>query len=177
MNLDKLKALMERGVGGEKENAEKILKKILKKQGKNFEEFVANKDNKERTYIYSLKYKTQYEKQLLLQIIHYVLNSSTIRATSRNNTIYTQLTAYQHIEITTIYTILKPKLKKELDITLKAFIIKNRIFSQSVSKVDNEDLTEEDLKIIERANTITKTELRKQLTTPKLTGGTTDDRK
>lgn len=170
MNLDKLKALVERGVGGEKINAEKILRKILQKQGKSFEEFVASK-KEEKTTLYRLRYKTQYEKKLLLQICHYVLNLSEIRAAIHNNIIYIQLTVYQHIEIITIYTILKTELKKELDITTEAFICKNRIFSQSVAKKDeNSSLTEKELRVIERMSTIRKTELRKQLTTPKLKG-------
>lgn len=168
MILDKLKALAEQGVGGEKINAEKILRKILQKQGKSFEEFIANKE-KEETKIYSLRYKTQYEKKLLLQVLHYVLNLHEIRTVIYNSTIHIRLTEYQYIEVSTIYTILKAELKKELDITLEAFIVKNRIFSQSVSKNDS-PLTAKDLKIIERAGTITKTELHKQLTTPKLKG-------
>lgn len=170
MILDKLKALMEQGVGGEKINAEKILRKILQKQGKSFEEFVTSKD-KEETMFYCLRYKTQYEKRLLLQICHYVLNLPEIQAAIHNNIIHIRLTAYQHIEIITIYTILKTELKKELDITTEAFICKNRIFSQSVTKKDeNSSLTEKELRVIERMSTIKKTELRKQLTAPKLTG-------
>ena len=57
--LNKLKALAERGVGGEKETAQRKLKKLMKKY--DVEEADLSDEKKEN---FEFKYKNKFEKQL-----------------------------------------------------------------------------------------------------------------
>ena len=61
--LNKLKTLAERGIGGEKETAQRKLKELMKKYG--VEEIDLSDEKKEN---FEFKYKNKFEKQLILQI-------------------------------------------------------------------------------------------------------------
>ena len=63
--LNKLKALAERGVGGEKETAQRKLKELMKKYG--VEEVDLSDEKKEN---FKFKYKNKFEKQMGR---HYIL--------------------------------------------------------------------------------------------------------
>ena len=63
--LKKLKALADRGIGGEKENAELLLKKYMKKY--NISEKELNKDEEKEVYI---NLKNEIELRLASQILY-----------------------------------------------------------------------------------------------------------
>lgn len=68
--LERVKALAERGVGGEKENAEALLKRLMEKYEISDEDI---EDTSTRTYF--IRYQTQWERKLLHQIAYMHLGS------------------------------------------------------------------------------------------------------
>ena len=61
--LERVKALAERGVGGEKENAEALLKRLMEKYG------ISDEDIEETsTRTYFIRYQTQCERKLLTRL-------------------------------------------------------------------------------------------------------------
>lgn len=67
--LQKLKALAERGVGGEKEGAERKLKQLMAKYGVDQLELEGDQVSR-----YEIKYRGEFEKRLLSQIIYRARN-------------------------------------------------------------------------------------------------------
>lgn len=63
--LNKLKALAERGVGGEKETAQRKLQELMEKY--EIDENDLSDDKKEK---YQFKYKNEFEKKLIKQIAY-----------------------------------------------------------------------------------------------------------
>ena len=63
--LNKLKALAERGIGGEKETAQRKLEELMRKYG--IEEADLSDEKKEG---FKFKYKNKFEKKLILQIAY-----------------------------------------------------------------------------------------------------------
>ncbi len=162
--LKKLKALMEKGIGGEAENAKRILESLLKKEGKTLEDYLNNSDIQKKRYWFS--YSNTYQKKLLGQILFYVLDCSSIMETTnknKRNQVAYDITATENIEILTIYETLKTKLMEEIDITVEAFVYRHRLFSNSECAEDK-TLSERDKRILERIKTIQKNPIHKQIT-------------
>lgn len=162
--LKKLKALMEKGIGGEAANAKRILESLLKKEGKTLEDYLNNPNIEKKRYWFS--YSNTYQKILLQQILFYVLDCNSIMQTTnknKQNQIGYEITATENIEILTIYETLKTKLMEEIDITVEAFVYRHQLFSNNVPVVDK-PLSERDKRTIERIKTIKKTSIHKQIT-------------
>lgn len=81
--LKKLKALMEKGIGGEAANAKRILESLLKKEGKTLEDYLNNPNIEKKRYWFS--YSNTYQKILLQQILFYVLDCNSIMQTTNRN--------------------------------------------------------------------------------------------
>lgn len=142
--LKKLKALAEHGVGGEKENAQKLLEKFMRKY--NISEDDIDDD---RIIKYSKKVKNDYEKQLLVQTVYKVTNGDAYSfryiATGRKikNLVGYECTAAQNIEIEFLFDFYKRLFYKEIDLLLNAFIQKHDIFGtppEDSSSPDEMDL-------------------------------------
>ena len=71
--LQKLKALAERGVGGEKEGAERKLKQLMAKYG--VDRLELEEDQVSR---YEIKYRGEFEKRLLSQIVYRPRNDTKV---------------------------------------------------------------------------------------------------
>lgn len=69
--LQKLKALAERGVGGEKEGAERKLKQLMAKYGVDQLELEGDQVSR-----YEIKYRGEFEKRLLSQIVYRARNDA-----------------------------------------------------------------------------------------------------
>lgn len=70
----KLKELSERGVGGEMDNAKILLQKYLSKYNITLEEILKDKEKKE---IYTFKYKSNFEKRILIQCVANLFGSQS----------------------------------------------------------------------------------------------------
>ena len=79
--LQKLKALAERGVGGEAENAEKLLKKMMEKYGVTEEQM-----DDERRVRHGFRYRGAFGKELMHQIIFMVMGAGTTIYRYRDST-------------------------------------------------------------------------------------------
>ncbi len=131
--LQKLKALADRGVGGEKINAQRKLDEYMEKYGYTLEDL-----DEPQKISFEIKCKNEVEKTLLLQIIYKVTNdkNSCYGFTwARNgkpckNLVGYDATAAQKIEIDFLFDFYKRLYAKESKIFLQAFIQKHQLFGE-----------------------------------------------
>ena len=127
--IKKLKALVERGVGGEKENALAILERLCETHGISLDEI----DEDEVSW-HEFKYSgSNYNKRLLYQCIYKTMGHSseykTYRVGSKNSKcVGIDCTVAQSIEIALDYEFYKDLFEKELDDIFSAFVNANNIF-------------------------------------------------
>ncbi len=114
-------------------------------------------------------YTTKYEKMLIHQIAAMIINDfKPIYYTSklRPKHVWYKITRVQQREIDLYYSIYRREIKEEFQITLHAFINRNNIFPlcelKNPQKPKKEDW-EKNRKILDRAGTIDKTHIRKQI--------------
>lgn len=155
--LRKILELVRQGEGGEKENAEKILDKLLKKHRltrSDLDDAVKQK--------YDFKYRTSMEKRLLLQIKLAVLGrkrelNSYWRVKGKTILVF-ELTKAENITISLYYSHYKGLLKDELEIFHRAFINSNPMLFPDDQSVDPQTLTDEevarDLRVLEMSKNI-----------------------
>ena len=114
-------------------------------------------------------YKNKIERRLIHQIRSMVTNTTQSEyrtSKSKPKTIWFDVTRAQEIEINLFYSIYRREIEEEIEITYNAFVQKNLIFPQS--DIDNPAIPDEEQakrnkKIWERAGTIDKTHIRKQI--------------
>ena len=139
--LQKLSELSKRGIGGEKENAELLLKKLMKKYHITEEDLQLKIKN-----WYKFHVDSELESKLLFQTAYMVCGhkNETAYRKKTKRIYFLKLTAEQKIEIEYIFSIFKEDLSKELDSFYTAFIYKNNIFPEDVprSENDNSDISE-----------------------------------
>lgn len=137
--LLKIAALAERGVGGEKTNAESLLKKSLKRHGLT----MADIEKEQQEKIIKAYYpNTVAERKLLDHIVAQVANTFGVDMyTHKNKRKYRgfKLTAIEHIEAEAMFSYYKKLLKSETEIFLEAFVNKHHIFPESSEEKENED--------------------------------------
>lgn len=140
--LTKLKSLAERGVGGEKETAEKKLRKLLADNG------LTESDLLEETPQYYLfSYTYPYKRKLLGQIIYKVMNKTEIyHSKGTRNKLGIYCTPSQKLEIDLDFEFYSNLLDTEIDLLLSAFIQKQDLFpdSSEAEVIRLEDLTPEE---------------------------------
>lgn len=134
--LKKIKALAERGDGGEKESAEKLLSQLMEKYG--ITEEAISEDTIECEWF---RYKDNLQRRLLKQIIYMVTgNADTYkRKGGRHKLVGAYCTAYQRIEIEANYEFFKNAMEKEIETFFSAFCSKNRIFPPEEMQRENPD--------------------------------------
>lgn len=124
--LRKLLELAQRGVEGEKDNAERMLAKTMAKYGVKMEEL-----DDQQTSLCMFTITNSNEERLLAQVLHRVLQKDDIRWRVRRRKAWVQLTKAQHVEVGMLYSIYRRQLKTELDRLYVAFIHKHKIFSNA----------------------------------------------
>ena len=129
--LKKIAALAERGIGGEKENAKRILARMMEKYGITSEDLGEGREVKKHVF----KYKSKWEKEILFQCY--------CRASGKNTSSYWQmgrgivvfkLDFFQFLELDALYNYFVPLLKREMKLFLIAFIHKHDLYSNEVSE-------------------------------------------
>lgn len=161
--VSKLKALSDRGIAGEKENATKLLHKLMKKYGISEEEL---EESQSRTVWITLKNLA--ERKICCQILYAYFNDAQLWQRNGHRTKYwTELTPAQEIEFKYILSTYLDNFYKEQDIFIHAFIQKNRIFPVNGPVTDMSDLSSEEREKAIRASFmaegIEKTQIRKAL--------------
>ena len=145
--LKKLKELSERGVGGEKIEATKLLDKLLKKYNLS-ETDLGSEEIKE----IKLTFKGAEEENLLLQVCYKVFGT-TESVTNKvfyyrygkgsRNTKIIECTSSEAAQIVLLYDFYRELWKKEREKLFSAFIQKNEIFGKSES--NSSDLSDEEI--------------------------------
>ncbi len=149
--LQKIKQLAERGVGGEKENAEKMLKLLMKKYNISEDEL-----NSEKIDMFEIKVKTDFESRLLYQIRYSVcgdLNDEKklVYYPKNKKHLYLFSTKAEFLEIEAKFSFYREIWKNQLEILFRAFIRTERLYpSSDLVKETNEksELTPEDYEVI-----------------------------
>lgn len=128
--LKKIRALAERGVGGEADNAEEILRRLMEKYGVSEDEL----DEEERRR-HDFEYHGKEQEKLLRQVVYKVTGgyayNLVYRASGRK--VKTRLgadcTADEKVEIEFLFDFYTRLWERERDAFLSAFIQKHRIFT------------------------------------------------
>lgn len=154
--LKKLKALAERGVGGEQETAMKLYRELMKKYEIEEEEILSEVP---KTHWFG--YRTELEEELLLQVFHKVTGS---RKYSRYIDRYSgrkkrgcECTEIEAAEIKMLFEFYRNELKRELETFMAAFIGGNRIYPDKTArcyeerKGDERELTLEEMQQMKKA--------------------------
>ena len=149
--IEKIKALAERGVGGEQETAKKKLDQLLKANGLTLKSLES-----EEKQFYLFSYSNKHTKKLLGQIIYKVLGASEpinyYKVKNTRNKLGIYCTPAQKVEIDLDYEFYLNVFDEELTSFMSAFIQKQDLFpSDSPSKnVDLNDLTPAERERIEK---------------------------
>lgn len=127
--LQKLKALANKGIGGEKQNAERMLNSLMAKY--NISEAELSED---KIIEANFTYHGEAQKTILAQIIYMVTNKkdnvyeyiNTRTGRKRRTVIGADVTAAQKIEIEFLFDFYIKQYEKEQDAFLKAFEVWNK---------------------------------------------------
>lgn len=132
--LKKLQALAERGVGGEKETAQKKLEQLMKKY--KIEEEDLSEDKEED---YDFRYHNEFELKILRQLFYkivpdYKRHTYTYRYGKGSKSTYgIRCTKAQALQIRIEYEFYCALWKEEVDFFMSAFIQKHRLFAMPTS--------------------------------------------
>lgn len=123
----KLLALAQQGVGGEKTNAETLLRKLLAQHGLTVEDMARDEQLRVKCLV---KYNHPYEKKLFMQVVYTVLNGKDwdVHRYNGTRTIFCEVTPMQRAEILLRYELYLRSFKAEIDVLMEAFIMKQRIY-------------------------------------------------
>lgn len=163
--LNKVKALAEKGVGGEKESAMRMYNELMEKYNISPDEVEKSVYDLERRWF---GYSHIYEKPLLAQIIYKVTGSSDmveyVGAKKRRKKIGCNCTEIEAMEINLLFSFYRKALKDDLDIFIAAFINKNKIFPDENARCyeakntqnDDDDFVDDErnLKILDLASSL-----------------------
>ena len=154
--LQKLKALADRGVGGEKINAQRKLDEYMRKHGYTLEDL-----DEQQKISFETKCRSEEEKLLLMQIIYKVTDDRysaygfTWRQSGRpcKNLVGYDVTRAQKIEIDFLFDFYKRLYQKERELFLKAFIQKHKLFGRLKDGEKPQEMPDDDrlrLKFMQR---------------------------
>lgn len=159
----KIKALAERGIDGEKLNAQQQLKRIMKKYKLTIEDIEGDKKE-------FVEFKVKRDSYPLFdQVASTVLGLDFKFYTDKRkqNCTILLVTASESVEIRVKWEFYSKLYAKELEIFYDAFILKNKLYPKGASQQTIEDLTEKQLEKLIRtialSKSIQKGELQKQL--------------
>lgn len=156
--LGKIKKLAEKGVGGEKETAQKMYRELCRK-------YDISEDEAENAFVKLEKrwfsYKTELEERLLIQIFYKVTGDNTHYTYTgeykRRKKRGIECTAIEAAEIELLFGFYREILKKELDVFMLAFVQKNDIYPDGTERAYKEydgperEMTEEELRRYKKA--------------------------
>lgn len=147
--LNKVKALADKGIGGESDNAKEILEHLMIKYDITVEDL-----NDVKLRQVELRYSNPYEDYLSTQVMFKVLDGTGrvpyYYVHRRYKRIYADMTASEEIEVRYLYSLYREKLHEDLMMLTKGFVLKNQIYSTSVEGKDASDLDFEEIMKLRR---------------------------
>lgn len=144
--LRKLQALAERGAGGERVNAARMLGKLLARHGLTVDDLAD-----ERREMRWFPAPTTFERRLACQILAKVCNTDdppAYRNKSRTKQIGIEVTPAEAIEFELHYDALRPALAAHFDEAFSAFVQVNRLFSDLPGAEPEPLLSERDFRVM-----------------------------
>lgn len=133
--LNKIKALAQRGVGGERETAIRMYNELKSKYNVE-DESLEDKEIKMHWFPYHAR-SGGYDEKILLQIMYKVIgkvDTYTHLDKRHKREIGCYCTHIEAAEIELLYSIYSPALKKELESTVLAFTYANHIFPDETAR-------------------------------------------
>lgn len=169
--IKKLKALADKGVGGEAENAQQMLEKMLLKHNLTIEDIVGEQKNDYYFKASGIKAKllTQIIKRVNYDLKIYDIPSNVVKKYSLSGNVMTTCTVAEFIEIEQMFYIYDNLYKRESEIFYKAFLTANDLLArppkdeQKTTKDLSKDELEEWKRTQEMASKIKKESIRKQI--------------
>jgi hypothetical protein len=152
--LRRIYELSERGVGGEKESAQRKLAALLKKYDLTLSELLSSH---EEPVVF--RWKTAWEEKLLVQVIGMVKNSHSFRSWRRGKRreLIVELTASEAIDVRRFYAHYRIAFERQLADFFHAFCQRNHLFPEA-SAAKERDLTPEEIarlrRIVDMAGTL-----------------------
>lgn len=156
--IKKLQALAERGVGGEKETAAKMLQKLLEKNGISTLEELKEEEVEYFLFSYKGKHEIKLLKQCMYKVLGYSDHTEYFRSSGTRQKIGIYCTKAQKIEIELEFEFYRNLFYRELTSFMNAFIQAQRIFPPDAPKSNKrlEDLSEDELRELQIAAGIKK---------------------
>lgn len=140
--LKKIKALAERGVGGEKETAMRMYEELKARYEIEDEEIMLD-----AVTLHWFSYKTELEEDLLTQIFYKVTGSATYHrytgSFSRRKKRGCDCTELEAAEITLLFNFYKEEFRKELEVLMAAFKYKNDLYPDKTTRCYTEQKEQE----------------------------------
>ena len=154
--LKKIKALAEAGAGGEKENAQQLLDKLMKKYG-----FTEDDLSEDKIQIFDIKIPRIFNaaklaNQVLYSIIGKCGDKGLFTYRCRGKQYCIQCTTAEYVEFQAKYEFYLYHYKKELGMFYSAFVQANNIFYKGPGAEVDTDLTEEDMMMLKMARGLEK---------------------
>lgn len=154
--LKKIKALAERGVGGEKETAMRMYEELKARYELEDEEIILD-----TVTLHWFSYTTELEEDLLTQIFYKVTGSATYHVYSgrykRRKKRGCDCTEIEAAEITLLFNFYKEELKREMKAFMIAFKNSNNLFPDKTARLYEEyngpktERTEEEKRMMKKA--------------------------
>lgn len=154
--IKKLQALAERGVCGEKETAEKMLKRMLEKNGIASLEELENEDAEYTLFSYNGKHEAKLLKQCIYKVMTAAWKDGYYRSKGTRQKIGVYCTKAQKIEIGLEFGFYRSVFYDELDTFMTAFIQAQEIFPPDAPKGSYDKLNPKDMKAAFMAHGIDK---------------------
>lgn len=159
--LRKLLALAQRGEGGEKANAQRMLEKMLERHGLSIEDL-----NDERRQTRWFPITNTYERKLAAQIMGKVCNTwepGVYTSKARPKQVGVDVTAAEAIEFELHYDALRKALAEHFADAYSAFVAANCIYPTVESQDASEPPTERDFRVMAMAGAIPRTRIHQRL--------------
>ena len=134
--IRKVQALANRGADGEKQSAAALLDKLMKQYG--IDEAEIAEERLEKCFF---RYKTPYERKLLVQVIYTVTGKIPFKCVGSysgraRKQVGIDCTAAERLEIEFSYEFYKAALEEEMERFYSAFLMKNDIFPPASKKAE-----------------------------------------
>ena len=166
--LRKVKSLAEHGADGERESALALYEKLKRLYD------ISDSDVVESVLLdCDFRYRTVFEKRLLMQVIYSVVGNAEIWEDARHKSILVHCTAAEEMDIRLSYSVYKPALEKSLNDAFLAFVMVNDVYPGEDVRCPPTDVPDMSLISLERrkellraslmADTMEKTELPRAL--------------
>lgn len=121
--LKKLSVLAERGVGGEKESARKKLNELMEKYGIDDAEL-----SDEEKRLHTFKYRTAFERRLLIQIAAKINHEIMIYRTHQDKCLLMDCTNAEDVQLRIEFEFYRQLWKEEQDFLFTCFVQKHELF-------------------------------------------------